>query len=237
VTSLGAVADQLRRIADQLPIAHLGEAVDRTEEASAIMAEACAGSANPDLAEAVGMFAAAHTEALDLLGRLLALRDTVLGLASALAPGLTSTEVLASPPRLPDRVEQVRSSLARGVDGAQAQGLWFGPDSDVTVLRSGDGDEWYDKAKAFVATLPPVFRPAARLATHIEVKLAMRMREEDRDHETVVIDRPVCGRQSFKQAERFTCDKMLRWFLSPGARLTVIEHDGTRITYTGEVRG
>jgi hypothetical protein len=103
------------------------------------------------------------------------------------------------------------------------------------VLRSGHGDEWYDKAKALAPhLLPPHLRRAVRLARHIEVKLAVRMREEQRPHETVVIDREVCGRTAADEHEPLTCDKILKYFLPTGSTLTVVETDGTRITYRGE---
>jgi hypothetical protein len=73
-----------------------------------------------------------------------------------------------------------------------------------------------------------------QLARHVEIKLAIRMREQRRLHETVIIDREVRGRRPHDSTEPFTRDTMLSKFLPPGATLTVIEHDGTRVTYRGE---
>jgi hypothetical protein len=67
-----------------------------------------------------------------------------------------------------------------------------------------------------------------------ETKFAVRMREEGRRRETIVIDREVCGRGPTDQRLPFTCDKQLRHFLPPGAELTVVEYDGTRRTYRGD---
>lgn len=77
------------------------------------------------------------------------------------------------------------------------------------------------------------YRAAVRLAVHVEVKFAMRMREQGRMRETIVIDRRVCGRDETDSGEPFTCDKMLKWFLPPGAELVVVERDGTSQTYRG----
>ncbi|WP_447004274.1 DddA-like double-stranded DNA deaminase toxin [Saccharothrix isguenensis] len=71
------------------------------------------------------------------------------------------------------------------------------------------------------------------LATHVEVKLAVRMRQEKRLNETVIIDRQVCGRRPHDMHLSVTCDKRLKNILSPGSTLTVIERDGTRVTYRG----
>ncbi|WP_425470685.1 DddA-like double-stranded DNA deaminase toxin [Saccharothrix australiensis] len=101
-------------------------------------------------------------------------------------------------------------------------------------MKSGPGDEWHAKALAAAPQLlPPHLRRAVRLATHIEVKLAVRMREEERSHETVLIDRGVCGRGAMDRDEPLTCDKTLKYFLPPGATPTVVESDGSRVTYRG----
>ncbi len=102
------------------------------------------------------------------------------------------------------------------------------------MIRSGTGDEWYDRARAFVDAADPRFARLSRLATHMEVKLAMRMRTDGRTRDTVVIDRQICGRHDAGQHQRVTCDRHLAWFLPPGSELTVVEHDGTVVTYRGK---
>lgn len=205
MTSLGAVADQLRRIADQLPIAQLGEAVDCAEEAAAIMAEACVGTAQADLVEVTATFAEAGNRAREVLNVLLALRGTIHALANGLAPNHAGQSF--SVPAELDRIDRIRRSLPAGADGAQAQGRWLGPGADVTVVRSGMGDEWYDKALTFIRAVAGPTSPVTTLARHIEVKLAVRMRDEGREHEVVIIDR----------VHRF-CDECLQWnFIVPVA--------------------
>jgi hypothetical protein len=101
-------------------------------------------------------------------------------------------------------------------------------------LSSGKDDEWYAKARRTAATFPPDLKAAVRLATHLEVKFAVRMREQGLRDETIVIDRPVCGRGPTDSTLPFTCDKLLPRFLPAGSQLTVVERDGTRRTYRGE---
>lgn len=233
MTSLADVAARLRHVAEQLPIPQIGEASDHAEAAAAILAETFAGTSQPEFAEATNTFSCAHREAQNLLQQFMALRDRILTLADRLA-GEAAPVSPPSPLPPSDRIDQIRRSLPAGVEKAQTQGRWLGPGHDVTVVRSGDGDEWFDKAEAFARTMPPHRRRAIRLARHVEVKLAMRMREEGRRHETVVIDRKVCGRRPYDRTAPLTCDKMLKFFLPPGATLTIVEDDGTRVTYEGE---
>lgn len=63
----------------------------------------------------------------------------------------------------------------------------------------------------------------------------MRMRVEGRTRETVVVDREVCGRVDNRD-EPITCHRMLAWFLPSGTELTVVELDGTVVTYLGKGR-
>lgn len=239
------VVAQVRAAAQQVPVETVARVVDATEETAAAMAELGDGTSNPELADAVALYAQAHRQAADALALCLQARRAMLAIADRLQ-GDTGTATVPRPqgasvtqaPRQPsgrdERIEQARRSLPPGMAGTQAQGRWLGPGTDVTVVRSGKGDQWYDKAKAFAAGFSWQFRAAVDLASHVEVKLAMRMREESRNHETVVIDRTVCGRRPFDRNDPFTCDKMLKWFLPPGATLTVVEHDGTAVTYQGE---
>lgn len=67
----------------------------------------------------------------------------------------------------------------------------------------------------------------------MEVKIALAMRDQQLRNETVVMDRPVCGTLEADQADPFTCDKYLSRFLPPGARLRVVQPDGTVNEYTG----
>jgi hypothetical protein len=130
--------------------------------------------------------------------------------------------------------------LARGLPGAKAEGRWRNGRGEDVVLRSGRGDQWWAEAERFArdrGLLAAESRASLDLSKHIEIKLAMRMRdprERCRRHELVRIDREVCGTQVHQAGWLLTCDKMLPTYLSPGATLTVVEPDGTRRTYIGD---
>ncbi|WP_433265325.1 DddA-like double-stranded DNA deaminase toxin [Actinosynnema sp. CS-041913] len=230
MTTLSAVANTLRTAADTLPITLLGEATDATEEAATTLALATTGTTQPELIQAVATFTDAYQQAQQLLLQAIALRDTLHAIANRLAAPTTPSP---PPPHPPARVDQIRRSLPRRPEGSETQGRWLGPGTDVTVLRSGKGDEWYDKALAFIKGMGGRGR-VLMLATHVEVKLAVRMREERRTQETVIIDRQVCGRRETDSHLANTCDKQLKHILPPGTTLTVVEHDGTRVVYRGE---
>ncbi|GAA3843437.1 hypothetical protein GCM10022243_07420 [Saccharothrix violaceirubra] len=109
----------------------------------------------------------------------------------------------------------------------------MGPEGEETPMTSGPGDQWHaaavDRAKSFKAP----HNRAVRLARHVEVKPAMRMRVENRVAETLVMDRPVCGQLPEDAGKPFTCHNYLKWFLPPNATLTVVEPDGRQVTYRG----
>jgi hypothetical protein len=105
--------------------------------------------------------------------------------------------------------------------------------SDGWAIRLGSGgdDDYHHAAARFARER---FGPAVtRLARHVEVKAAVAMREHGYRDEIVVIDRQVCGTRDFDRDDPFTCHKYLTRFLT-GARLRVIQADGTERTYTGE---
>jgi hypothetical protein len=163
---------------------------------------------------------------------LLAIADRLTTEAEGIAPlGAGGSGAAASRQDTADHVTRARRALPRPVPGAQAEGRWLGPGGDTTVIRSGRGDVWHDRAVEFAgATQDPAQRRARTLGTHMEVKMAMRMRDQGLTQETIVVDRPVCGRLT---GGRFTCHRQLPWFLPAGTTLTVVERDGTVSHYQG----
>ena len=102
-------------------------------------------------------------------------------------------------------------------------------------MRSGTTDQYHDAVVSFVQELPPAQRKAGRLATHIEVKVAIAMRHQGLTEETVVVDRSVCGTRRFDETAEFTCDKQLATtFLAPGSTLHVDVPGRGRLTYKGK---
>jgi hypothetical protein len=105
-------------------------------------------------------------------------------------------------------------------------------------MRSGKTDAYHEEVQDYVRELPPEQRPAVRLATHIEVKVAVRMRNQGLTEETVVIDRSVCGTRDFDKNDPWTCDKLLETsFLERGSKLHIIVPGLGMVTYIGKEEG
>ncbi|WP_422771264.1 DddA-like double-stranded DNA deaminase toxin [Plantactinospora sp. WMMC1484] len=244
--SLSEVGDELRGMVERLADSRMRAigAADQLAKLLALLTAVTRGSQHPLLEQTRAHLqaavqrlreaAAANGEATAAIRAYM----SAIGLTTELAqtPGLAEqpNRATAGPGKHDELVKRARESLSPGVPGARTQGKWVRSDGKVEELNSGKHDEWYQKAKAFAATLPAHLRAASRLAVHLEVKFAVRMREEGRTRETVVIDRPICGQSDRDRTLPFTCDKQLHHFLPPGAELTVVEHDGTRRTYRGE---
>lgn len=145
-----------------------------------------------------------------------------------------STPLAHSAPSGMARVDVAKRRVGQRPDGSQARGEWVRSDGWSARLVSGPNDSYYEAAKEFARTLPARDRAAQRLATHVEIKVAVAMRREDLTDETVVVDRQVCGTREYDAHQRVTCDKYLSTFLPPGACLRVVQADGTIKTYRGK---
>ncbi|WP_460791905.1 DddA-like double-stranded DNA deaminase toxin [Micromonospora sonneratiae] len=194
------------------------------------------GSHHPRVAEALARLQASIQRLQESAELSSKAGDAIGAYLEALGPGSTPTHQPTPDDgsRTEALIDQVRASLPRGVHGSQTRGKWITSNGTTEDLRSGEGDEWHRRAKEFAAGFPARLRAASRLAVHVEVKFAMRMRSEGRLQETIVIDRTVCGQRPTDKNAPFTCDKFLKWFLPAGAKLTVVEPDGTRRVYQGK---
>jgi hypothetical protein len=137
-----------------------------------------------------------------------------------------------------NEIEKIRRTLrSPSARGTQTTGWIIRPDGNRYRLLSGPDDDPHGlvrKAEELVRQhLPAASGGAVSLARHVEVKVAMRMRETGDDQEVVVVDKKVCGRSPDTVDQRYSCDRYLSFFLPTGSILTVIEHDGTRVEYRG----
>jgi hypothetical protein len=108
-------------------------------------------------------------------------------------------------------------------------------DGETLRINSGDSDRWHPRVVAFIRTgLPDHYRRALAVATHCEAKVAIAMRDGWTGSENMVVDKTVCGTRAFDSHQKWTCDKLLPVLLPPGARLTVVQGDGTTLTYVGD---
>jgi hypothetical protein len=221
----------------------LALARDGCLDAAAQIAAVLYGSTQPQAADIV----AAFTMAAELYGAVIGTVGQIEQLAVGylhLLEGEPSPPAAnarsAQPPPLPisdARVEQTRASMRPGVRRAQTTAWWLQRDGSRVRLLSGpdkDPGGWEQTAERYLRARFPNAHPAVyELSRHVEIQLAVRSHHQRFEHEVLVIDRRVCGRDVDSRGYRYTCDLALPHVLADGAKLTVVEHDGTRVTYVG----
>lgn len=212
---------------------HLLRSLESLADARRHFATVLAGSADPDAESAPAHLAKAHATALAQVAALDRAVELVRDYLRSIAGDPT-------PPaeRVPDeRIDQVRANLRPGVRAAQTTGWWLRSDGSRVRLRSGpdsDPDGWEQQARRFLReTFPDERRSLYELSRHVEIQLAIRSHQQPFGHEVLVIDRKVCGRDPANRNWTYSCDKYLPAILAEGTTLTVVEHDGTRVTYVG----
>ncbi|MFD7161480.1 DddA-like double-stranded DNA deaminase toxin [Kribbella sp. NPDC059898] len=127
--------------------------------------------------------------------------------------------------KLPKREE---SAVGR----PKTRGIWKDADDKEHPLTSGrrnsdsSGDDpYYQQVKEFMRE-HRIGRQDAdpMVASHVEAKFALFMRERGLMHETIVVNKVPCP-------GRFGCDQLLKLFLPPGGTLTIFGPDGFKQTY------
>lgn len=228
VAGLRGVLDLLTQARQRAAVAGVG-----WDQATAGYSTAVAGSTHSDSADLASLCGTAEQrirEANQLISRTESIVTDVVNRLSGDGVAVAAPQQSALSSERP---------LPRGLPGAKAEGRWRNGRGEDVVLRSGRDDEWWAEAERFarrIGLVDAASRAALDLSKHIEIKLAMRMREPRercRRHEIVRIDRPVCGTLPHQAEWALTCDKMLPTYLPPGATLTVVEPDGTRRMYAG----
>jgi hypothetical protein len=231
MSALSDVVARLHAVMDQLAHARqqLRQALENLARATTDLTATLHGSTNP----AAARIRAELTSARERTETALACADRaeqhltayLLGIQGHLLP-------------VPDgRIEQTRSSLRRGVEKAQTTGWWLRADGGRVRIRSGqdsDPNGWQQKADRFLRDAFPTASPSLyALSRHVEIQLAVRSHEQPFEDEVLVIDRKVCGRDPSNRDWRYNCDKYLPAVLAEGRTMTVVEHDGARVTYVG----
>ncbi|MFC0622789.1 DddA-like double-stranded DNA deaminase toxin [Kribbella deserti] len=119
---------------------------------------------------------------------------------------------------------EIIERLPKRTKGSKTLGIWIDDLGNEHDLSSGV-DRFSGPAEELVnAADSPIPREAFILSSHVEVKFAMRMRDENLTDEFIVINNWPCEGP-------VSCDKNLKYFLPPGARLTVFGPNNFRKTY------
>ncbi|WP_410621676.1 DddA-like double-stranded DNA deaminase toxin [Amycolatopsis sp. cmx-8-4] len=233
--SVGDLARRLSAVLAQLPSDALEQASQNLGDAHTRIEEVSRGSADPGLRSAADLLAQALVLARVVGEGVAESRRLLQEYLDRLGPATsqpTRPAVTGPSLSLGERVRQARRRVGRRDDGVvPARGEWVRSDGWTVRMASGPGDDHFSAARRFIGSHLP--GPVARLATHVEVKVAVRMREEHLSQETVVMDRGVCGTRPFDSHRRITCDKFLPALLPPGAVLRVVQPDGTIREYQG----
>lgn len=250
--SVADLADAVHRVRGFLRHAHeaLARAAQETEHARDLWGSQV-GGAHDEVREVPAAAERACRVVIDAMSTLAAIDRALCGYltgigataasASALPAVSSSSEPGAAAPessrretaKIEDRVRAAQARVGRRADGTATHGEWVRSDGWSVRFKSGPTDEHFHAARSLLAARLP--RPVSRLATHVEVKVAVRMREDQLTDETLVIDRGVCGTRPFDVQQRYTCDRYLPSILPPGSRLRVVQPDGTIQVYEGDV--
>lgn len=119
-----------------------------------------------------------------------------------------------APLNVPEILARLPVRETAGRRRAKTRGIWVDTSGEEREIVSGQ-DEYQLKAAAWVKERglgPPPH--TLLIDSHVEVKFAMLMREQQLVDETIVINSPPCPGD-------WGCDQMLEAFLPPGASLTV----------------
>lgn len=223
------VAATLSDIVDRLPITTVTEIRARLDQVVVLLSATADGSDSTPLIDAVVMFVRAREAATDLLHELQAAADHVDAYRTALlgsVPGaVTSARPIATVS--PADPSGLLDHLPGWSPGAKTHGYWVDSAGIRHGLLSGKHEEWYHQANQHAAQLglvPPGW--SMSIASHVEVKFAMRMRQNRIRKATIVINKIPCP-------DRFGCHRNLAKFLPDGAELTVYGPDGFQHTYRG----
>ena len=144
-------------------------------------------------------------------------------------PG-TATATVTTPPQPPDpdaTARRLLDELPTRSPRDKTRGLWVDDHGTKHPLISGQHEGWYHHATTHAVTIGLVrMGTFLSIASHVEIKFAMRMRTHNITKATIVVNKAPCERD-------YGCPQLLPRFLPEGAELTVYGPDGFRHTYHG----
>ncbi|MCR3746113.1 DddA-like double-stranded DNA deaminase toxin [Lentzea californiensis] len=235
MASLGDVADALRRVLgtiDQSITAH-HQASELAEHARELLRAASSGSNQTDVEQACSWFTRVIEGITEPEGQVSTLATIADEIRSYLRRhGLAEEACLRQPSQsIAEQVEALRRQLPPPVQagsGQKTHGRWFTPGSEeARSVVSGEDAESAEVWHVLKDTQFPEKGPPITI-THVETKLAVRMRRENIRHASVVINYTPCRM-------KWGCDNLLPVLLPEGYTLTVYGPN-YRKTFTGGKR-
>ena len=235
MTSLGDVAGALRHVLDTIDrsMAAHHQVSELAEQARDLLEVTGSGSDHADVEQACAWFTRVVEEITEPEGQLSTLATIADEIRSYLrCNGLTQNTTPQQPARsIAEQVEVLRRELPPPVQpgtGQRTHGRWFANDSDhVSEIVSGHEPESSEAWRLLRVTDFPE-QGAPITVTHVETKVAVRMRSGNIRHATVVLNNRPCR-------DRYGCDTVVPVLLPEGSTLTV-HAPNYRKTYSGGMR-
>lgn len=202
--SIRELAERLTRVRElvasaRVALAHVYESIDAARQ---IWATVTSGTGDPVAAQLFGLDEGECARLTECAATLEQVDGIVRAYLYTLGVGEAGSDAPASmqqPPSWPgpaqtpgggleSRVQEARRRVGRAATaGGEARGEWLRSDGWSVRVTSGAGDEYHEAVVRFVraSKLPPA---VARLARHVEVKVAVAMRVSGLRDETIVLE-------------------------------------------------
>jgi hypothetical protein len=238
VATLGEVREVLRsaldKIAQAIGVAH--GAAELAEEARGLVGVAGHGTLQSDVEEVQELF----TKVVEGIGEpegftsgLATVADSIRSFERRLETGdsgtsaTTTANSVPSEPGAPEHISLLRGQLPPPVRerGQKTHGRWFAPGVGDQEIVSGEGAA-ADTAAEFLESLNMPRRGVPFIASHVETKLAVHMRNTGIRHATVLINNLPCP-------GLFGCEALIGMILPAGSTLTIYGSDGYEQTIAG----
>jgi hypothetical protein len=238
VATLGEVGEALRaaldKIAQAIGVAH--DAAELAEEARGLVGAAGHGTLQPDVEEVQGHFTKVvegisepegFTSGLATVADSIRLFERRLGAGDAGTGEEIPSSSMSPEPGSPEHISLLRGRLPPPVRerGQKTHGRWFAAGGEDQEIVSGEGAA-ADRAAEFLKSLNMPRRGVPFIASHVETKLAVHMRDTGLRHATVLINNLPCP-------GLFGCEALIGMILPAGSTLTIYGSDGYEQTIAG----
>lgn len=236
--SVERIAADLRQVLAALDLAPLAQVLSLIDHAERTFTDAAQGSQRPEVAQALGHLSLTKQQVRKLHQVLTTARTLIEQYLANLTGGgaatprpTASNSPTAAPTLTRDQADAIRASLPPQVpkpnpDGKQTHGKWFdGSGASGHVVSGEDQDAEEVRHLLRSAGVLDVGEPV--IVTHVEMKLAARMRRAGIRHIDVVINNPPC-------VGPYGCDSLLPVVLPEGLSVTIHDPRETKTYYGGE---